>query len=78
MLSLSCSGQNQGQYVNIRPCPRTKGELFVWDVANKQGVEGRVLSYYLVPDRKGGYRQPTVEEMDEILIKYMRNIEGRG
>jgi len=41
VLSLSCSEQNQeqeqGRYVNVRPYPGTKGELFVGDVANEQG-----------------------------------------
>ncbi len=70
-------GQNQGQYVNIREVPGSGGKLLVGDVANKQGIEGGVLSYYLVPDGEGGYRLPTDEEMDEIL-RNMRNIEGRG
>ena len=70
-------GQNQGQYVNIREVPGSCGRLFVGCVANEQKIEGRVHFYYLVPDGKGGYRLPTDEEMDEILIKYMRNIEGK-
>lgn len=70
-------GQNQGQYVNIREVPGSRGKLFVGYLANEQEIEGKVHIHYLVPDGNGGYRLPTDEEMNEILIKYMRNIEGR-
>ena len=69
--------KEQERYVNVTPYPGTNRELFAGEFANEQKIEGRVHFYYLVPDGKGGYRLPTDEEMDEILIKYMRNIEGK-
>ena len=82
LLGLGCSeqeqGQNQGQYKNIRPQPGTNGRLFFGDLINQEGIQGGgPTSHLLVPDGKGGYRLPTDEEMNAILRRYMRNIEGR-
>jgi hypothetical protein len=67
------SEQNQQQYVNIREVPGSGGKLFVGDVANKQEIEGRVRTCYLIPDGEGGYRPPTYEELDKILEEIKGN-----
>ena len=70
--------KEQERYVNVTPYPGTNRELFAGEFANEQKIEGRKPArWLLVPDGKGGYRLPTDEEMNAILRRYMRNIEGR-
>jgi hypothetical protein len=66
--------RNIGKYINIQEQPGSNGKLFWGDLINQEGIQdGGPTTHLLVPDGNGGYRQPTSEELEEILKEIEEN-----